>query len=272
MIIDLSPGSQQYDGFPVFRLTPESVSATAGFAFNNPIVWVNLSLWFRRDRLSTPDAGQGQIEQVSGMKNRRMGIWLLAGVLVVLLAAGCGTTPPTRFYQLTPQAQLPPDADRQPVLSGLAIGVGPVRLADYLGRSQIVLRESMNKLQLVEFDRWGGPLEANIALVLAENLSRLLGTDSVITFPWQRAIVPEYQVAISVRQLDSTDGNQVDLIALWQILDDEGRSVLSINRTEISEPMADPGIEALVAAQSRALGRMSEEIAAVIRKHHTAGN
>ena len=204
------------------------------------------------------------------MTNRRKLSWLLAGTLVLLLTVGCGTTPPTRFYQLTPQVQTQPDAERQPPLKELAIGVGPVRLADYLGRSQIVLRESTNKLQVVEFDRWGGPLEANIAVVLAENLSQLLGTDSVITFPWERAIVPDYQVAVSVRRLDSMDGSQVDLVALWQVLNDEGRSVLSINRTEISEPMTDPGIEALVAAQSRALARMSEQIGAVIRKHQAA--
>ena len=198
------------------------------------------------------------------MKNRRDAVWLLIGGLALLLTAGCGTTPPTRFYQLTSQTLA--DADRKP-LPGLAIGVGPVRLADYLGRPQIVKRENNNKLQIEEFDRWGGALENNITWVVAENLSQLLGTDAVIAFPWERAIVPDYQVAIDVRRLDSTDAKQVDLIALWQILDADGRGLLSINRSDISEQMVDPGVSALVAAQSRALSRMCVEIATAIRSH-----
>lgn len=203
------------------------------------------------------------------MKNRRIVIWLLVVAMTVLLTAGCGTTPPTRFYQLTPQIPPQEGAGQQQRLPGLKVGVGPVRLADYLGRPQIVTREKENVLRLDEFDRWGGTLETNITWVMAENLSSLLGTDSVISFPWERAIVPDYQIAIDVRRLDTTMGGaQVDLVALWQILDTEGRSVLSISRSELSEPIDGAGVAALVAAQSRVLGRMSVDIAAAIRSHH----
>lgn len=201
------------------------------------------------------------------MNNRRNGHWLLACGLTLLLA-GCGTTPPTRFYQLTPQ---PPAAgERQVQLSGLAVGVGPVRLADYLGRPQIVLREQENRLTVREFDRWGGGLETNISMVIAENLSLLLGTDSAITFPWERELLPDYQVIIDIRRLDADQHNQVSLIALWQVLLTGERTLLSIRRSEIREPMADAGVEALVAAQSRALSRLSAEIADNVRQHHAA--
>lgn len=199
------------------------------------------------------------------MNNGRIGWWLLAAGLA-LLTAGCGTTQPTRFYQLTPQAE--PPADQQP-LSDLAIGVGPVRLADYLGRPQIVQRENENKLKVEEFDRWGGSLETNVAWVVAENLSTLLGTQSAITFPWERAVIPDYQVIINVRRLDSGDGSQVQLVGLWQIINAQGRGLLSINRSAISEPVTDASVDALVAAQSRALARMSGRIAAAIREHHS---
>lgn len=205
------------------------------------------------------------------MNDRHNGQWLLAcGLALSLLLAGCGTTPPTRFYQLTPH--LPAAGEPQAPLSELAVGVGPVRLADYLGRSQIVLREQQNRLTVREFERWGGSLETNIALVMAENLSLLLGTDSSITFPWDRELLPDYQVIVEIRRLDADEGNRVHLVAVWQVLLGNDRTLLSLRRSEIKETVADTGVETLVAAKSRALGRLSAQIAGTIRQHHAAAH
>ena len=49
----------------------------------------------------------------------------------------------------------------------------------------------------------------------------------------------------------------------------DGRELLAIRRTDIQEPISDSEMGTLVAAQSRALGRMSEEIASAIRELHS---
>ncbi len=196
------------------------------------------------------------------------GIRLLFTGMPLLLLAGCGTTPPTSFYLLTPVEQLQP-SDSRDALPNLVIGVGPIRLSDYLGRPQIVARENVNRLQIEEFDRWGGTLETNVSWVVAENLSTLLGTDSVLSLPWERAILPAYQVTIDIRRLDAGDDSQLDLIAVWGVLNSDGRELLAIRRTDIQEPISDSEMGTLVAAQSRALGRMSEEIASAIRELHS---
>lgn len=186
----------------------------------------------------------------------RPALWLMLS----LTLAGCATQP-SRFYLLTPSDAVP----QGPFLEDLVLGVGPVRLAAYLERPQIVARKSTNSLKVEEFDRWGGTLEANITWVLAENLSRDLGTESVVTFPWERALVPDYQVTIDVRQFDLTRPGEVRLTALWRLLGPRGEKLHVIRKSDIREPVAEEGFEAQVEAQSRALARMSLEIAAAVR-------
>jgi uncharacterized lipoprotein YmbA len=191
---------------------------------------------------------------------------LIPAFLTLLLLVACGTTPPTRFYLLTPEE----NARGNMVLSSdMVVGVGPVRLADYLGRPQVVRRESGNRLKVEEFERWGGSLETNIGWVVAENLTRILGTESVVTFPWERAVVPGFQVIIDIRRLDAMPNSESRLTALWRILGDDGRKILAIQRADITQKAADASIEALMAAQSRALATMSEQIAAKIRELST---
>lgn len=192
------------------------------------------------------------------MKNIQRLLPLIATVALF----GCTTTPPSRFYVLTPQASAV-EASRT---ADLVVGVGPVRLVDYLERPQIVARDGANLLRVEEFDRWGGTLETNVAWVMAENLSRVLGTDAVVTFPWERAVVPRFQVAIDIRQFDPASDNQVRLIAQWRILGDDDRALYAIEKSELTEVMGGTGFAAQVAAQSRLLARLSEAIAARIKQ------
>lgn len=185
-------------------------------------------------------------------------LWLMLSMTL----AGCATSTPSRFYLLTPGEAAP----EGPALKDLVLGIGPVRLAAYLERPQIVARKSANTLKVEEFDRWGGTLEANITWVVAENLSRDLGTESVVTFPWERALLPGYQVTIDVRQFDLIRPDEVRLTALWRILGPRGEKLHAIRKSDIREPVTREGFEAQVAAQSRALAQMSREIAEAIRR------
>ena len=182
-------------------------------------------------------------------------------LLAVILPVGCTTTQPSRFYVLTPEAT----AAGVPGAFDLIVGVGPVRLVAYLERPQIVTRNNANLLKVEEFDRWGGTLETNITWVMAENLSRLLATEAVVTFPWERAVEPDYQVAIDIRQFDLVADSQILLSAQWRILGDDGRSLYAIQKTDLTEAVSEAGFSAQIAAKSRALARLSEVIAARIK-------
>src|ERR1700716_2978357 len=142
---------------------------------------------------------------------------LLALVLVpAFLAAGClgGGSAPTRFYVLAPgemAAVAGPGA--------LTVGLGPVGLAGYLDRPQIVTRPAADKIDLGEFDQWGEPLRDAISRVLAEDLSRQLPAAKVSVFPWRGLDAVRYQVIVNVTRFDGPAAGDTALEARWRVID-----------------------------------------------------
>jgi uncharacterized lipoprotein YmbA len=128
---------------------------------------------------------------------------------------------------------------------------------------QIVVNTGPNQVTLDEFNRWASPLQNNISRVVAENLVTLLGTPRVSQFQQSLNADGDYRVAIEVQSFDSALGSAATLNAVWIVRrTKDGKA--QTGRTTVSEPAA-AGYDALAAAHSRALGRMSQEIADVIR-------
>jgi uncharacterized protein len=189
---------------------------------------------------------------------------LTSAILAILLAfAGCTASQPTRFYTL---AALPDDqSEALPALpSDLAVGVGPVTLPPYLDRPQLVTRAGSNRAMLADFDSWVEPLQGMFARVLAENLSRLLGTDDVLLLPQSRPVRLDYQVEVEVTRFDVDTGGNAILDARWWVLDRGGDKLLRSGRSRIAEPTVAGDYTAAAAALSSALGAMSHQIAQAI--------
>ena len=203
------------------------------------------------------------------MKNCR-----LSGIIILALSsliAGCslmggGTKQSTNNYVLNSLHS--EDTQTQVVadLRDVGILVGPVRLALYLDRSDIVIRDSQNQIRLAEFSQWAGPLQENFSRVLAENLSVLLSTDRVDIFPGSRAMLFDFNVTVNVTRFDGMPGEKADLRARWGILDKDRNKVLYEKHTILSQPTENDSMEALIAAESRALADLSHEIAKAIKE------
>ena len=94
--------------------------------------------------------------------------------LFVVMLSGCSSTVPT-FYVLSGEGPLP-------VGSGTGIGVGPVTLAEYVDRQNIVIQTSPNTLELAESHLWAGDLDDSVGRVLGTNIGRRLNTGNVRTY------------------------------------------------------------------------------------------
>jgi uncharacterized protein len=181
-------------------------------------------------------------------------ICLLAG-----LAAGCASTPPTRFYTLSVAAA--PAATS----SQLSVVVGPVSVPAVVDRPEIVVTTGPNQVRLDEFNQWASPLQNSIARVVAENLVGMLGTPRVILSAQALSADADYRAAIEVQGFESAPGEAATLDAVWSVRrTKDGRT--ETGRTRAREAIQEKGYDALAAAHSRALGRLSRDIADGVRK------
>jgi uncharacterized lipoprotein YmbA len=182
---------------------------------------------------------------------------LAAGALLVL--AGCGSSPATHFYTLSPAA-MPATAAAG---TSTTVSIGAVRLPDGVDRPQIVLRGAGNQVTFSEFERWLGSLKDEIALAVAGGLKQALGGASVYAYPMGAGASADVSVVLHVQRVDSVLGDAATVEILWQVV--PARGAASKGQSSVREPVAGPGYDALVAAHGRALAAVSRDIAAAIR-------
>lgn len=175
--------------------------------------------------------------------------------------AGCTTSPSAHFYTLTPLAAA--NAAQQQA-APYSVSVSQISLPEFLYRQQLVLTLDENRVQLLENHRWAEPLKSAISRVMAENLSRLLGTDQVSWYPQSAAYRADYRVLADFQRFE-TSGSQVTVDAIWTVLKSHNEPA-GTGRSRIGEQIDGTGYEAVAAAYSRALGAVSTEIAAAINK------
>nr|VFK79944.1 MAG: hypothetical protein BECKSD772D_GA0070982_107514 [Candidatus Kentron sp. SD] len=196
------------------------------------------------------------------MKTTTKNPWLAKlswATLAITLLGGCATTSkPINHYLMSPIAPL---AAPSPV--NLALGIGPVTLAHYLRRQNIVARESPTRVRIASNDRWAAPLDAHLSALLATNLRRRLGLSRISTFPWPQAACVDYQLTVHVARF-IYDADRVHLDARWRFLDNQS-SVVAEHFSGIEE-RCGPDYDSIVDAMSRAVGGLSDEIAEVIHR------
>lgn len=179
---------------------------------------------------------------------------------LVALLAGCARTPPPNFFLL----DFPVDEQLAGVERGLAIGVGPINLPQYLDRPQIVTRGTGNEVKLSEANRWAEPLKASISRVLVVDLGRRLNTNRVYAIPQRRRTPLDFQIAVDFGRFDGSPGAEVVLATRWSLFGKDGKELLYTGVTIIREPTRTASYNGFVGAQVRALERLGEEIAAAL--------
>jgi uncharacterized lipoprotein YmbA len=177
-----------------------------------------------------------------------------------VLAAGCAKGPPPTFYILDATAS---DA-LVGVERGVSVGVEPIELPAHLNRPQIVTRATDHRLALSEFNQWAEPLKNSISRVIAINLSNSLESNRIFVIPRRKRATYDFQVSIDIARFDGELGEGAVLGARWTISGKDGREPLLTQVTMVYEKAEGSGYDALVAAQSRCLERMSQEIAEAI--------
>ncbi len=181
-------------------------------------------------------------------------------MLGVLGVSGCVSVPPPKSYLLSMAAPAPPAA-----IVPVVVGVGPISIPAYLDRSSIVVPTGDGgEVRLSEEHRWAEPFREGISRILAGNLSAMIPTDAVPTFPWRVPWTVQYRVTMDILRFDGALGRSVVLDARWRLLDGAGKE-LALRAMHLEEACADGTYGGLVSAHDRLLASLSRKIAAEIR-------
>lgn len=176
---------------------------------------------------------------------------------ILALAAGCASAP-SKFYTLNATA-----TGDGTSAAAYAVAVGPVTVPAEVDRPQFTVTVAPNRVAVDEFNRWAGPLTDNIARVIAADLATLLGTPHV-TSATLANFAPDYRVSVDIQKFVSLPGQSAQVDAVWVVRQTAGNATLS-GRTTATERVTGNGFDALAAAHSRALAKVSGDIAAAIR-------
>ena len=185
---------------------------------------------------------------------------LVFGLAVVtLLASACATTsPPMRFYLLSPIEDAAPTV----AAPGEAlVVVGPLQLPGYLDRREVVVRQPDGRFSLREFDRWGEPLDELLANTVTANLVRLTGSPRVAAFPLPGRTSADLRIVGRVLRFDADASGLAMLELQWSILDASGEPRMPVRIDAYRAQAPDTDTAALVAALSDVLGQFSRQLA-----------
>lgn len=197
----------------------------------------------------------------------RLLVNLAAAGLMALALGGClaPRPDPSKFFVLTPLGTAAANSMAPAGLAASAsptIGLGPIKLPEYLDRDEVVTRAGPNRLEFSDRDRWAEPLDNNFKQVVAQDLTRLMGTHSITFYPWPGTTHIDYQVSIDVYRFETDTGAKARLVAHWQVLDGSGK-LLYADDSDVSE-QAQPG-EPVAAALSRTVDGLARQIASAIQ-------
>lgn len=181
-----------------------------------------------------------------------------------LLVSGCfGTSPPSRFYVLSPSAEARtavPSTGPEGTL-----GVFPTKVADYLDRPQIVTFLGENAVDIDEYNRWAEPLGAGVTRVLAAELSALLPGWRVVPQPWDPVIPARASVVVNVTALGWNRTGEARLDATWAVLEANGGKALARGRATLRGESKATDAASEAAAASALVSALAHEIASAVR-------
>ena len=189
---------------------------------------------------------------------------LLLG-LVLAISACASTSPPTRYYVLTPAEEAAETGWAGEIREGPLVSLGPVAVPSYLDRPQIISRVTRHRLQLKSFEHWAEPIQENVTRVLVRNLAGEIRSARIVAFPDRNYGQEDYRVLVSIDRFEPVAAaGEVILQARWSLFDARER-ILCDRSAAFSRPFPDGDLDGVLEAMSRALADCSSAIAGCLR-------
>ena len=188
---------------------------------------------------------------------------IVGEIFVLFLLTACGSSPPTRFYMISADST---SASPSQTSADVSVGVGPIRLPEYLDRPQIVTRGNNARIELAEFDRWAEPLDRSFTAALVDYLSAATGSGQIYGFPWQTRTIIDYRLTAAVNRFDADNGGDAVLIVRWEITDSNDVLVKTTTRSRYTRSAGDGGFPAIVAALNGTISDFGRDVVQALQE------
>lgn len=192
---------------------------------------------------------------------------LIAGFAAgsALFLSACGSSPAVRYFTL----QGPVDQRTSSTLTADAMAARSVQLVslsvpEAVDRPQLVLRTGDNTVRVDELARWAEPLKRSLSGVLAAEMMQALGGAPVLLRSGGSEETA-WKLSVDVLRFDARQGQDVALEAVWSLRSrSDGKSFS--RRSVAQETVAGESLEAIVAAQSRAVASLARDVARLVEE------
>lgn len=151
--------------------------------------------------------------------------------------------------------------------TGLLLGVGTVRMPDYLLSSSLAVRKSAGEIGYLETAVWAERLDNGFGRVLAADLSVMIPTDQVRLGAWRPDAVT-VEVHVTVEQFDVDQAGTGSLVAWWRITAPGGAKILKSGEARLTKAGQPPASDSQNIANtlSGLVADFSETLAQTIRE------
>jgi len=189
----------------------------------------------------------------------------VATAAVVMMVGACASAP-TNFYTLQHSAAAPAQATGP--APAFLIDVLPVAVPAQVDQPQLLVRQSEQRVAVLDNEHWAAPLATELRGALAADLVDALGTRDMHGLASAKQAAPLYRIQLDVRRFDSWPGRHALIEADWSIRGEAERALVTCTSSAVEN--VEPGYDALVQGHQRAIARIADDIAAVLR-NITAG-
>ena len=186
----------------------------------------------------------------------------LAALVIPLILAACGSSPPTHYFTLTeagPSGGHVGGSSRR-----VPLQVRDIQLPAALDRQQMVLRGPGAEVQVLGEDTWAGPLPGLMRNALTQDLRARLGESAVLP-PGAPTPSSGVQVLIlTVQQFSADTAGQVTLDTDWAVgRGNPPKPAISRHATiHVNAGSGQP--DAVAQGMSKALGELAGQIAGAL--------
>ena len=182
---------------------------------------------------------------------------IFSALLAASLLGACSTPQPEHFYTLSGGSDTLPAKPVKYYVEVLAISV-----PQQVSRNQFVVTAPSGRIELLEQQRWAGPLAGEIGQALSTAVTNDLGAIDVFRTPHPDDL-PVYRISTNVQRFESVMGQYALIDAVWSVRQLSSSKVVTC-RTVANEKVG-AGYDELVTGHRRAVGRIAADMATVAR-------